>query len=224
MRFVFITLLIIHSGIVSAQRFYRTSGGELIFSRPVNNSPFPDAANQTRFSAFFHYNNNFHYNLTSAIGCFSGISISNIGFIYKVGDTTFKKRVYAIGIPLAIKFGNLSNNNFIFAGGEIEFPIHYKQKKIIGSHKLKYSTFFNDRVNPFLPSIFAGIQFKGGSCLKFRFYLSDFLNKEFVGSDFGLRTEYKNTHTQLFLLSLSFNLKKNKNKKVIINESRFALL
>lgn len=224
MRLSLIILVILHTSIVSAQKFYKTSGGELIFSRPVNNSPFANSSSRLRFSAFFHFNNNYHYNFSKSVGFYSGISVSNIGFVYKTGDTIYKKRAYTVGIPLALKFGKLDNDNFLFAGGEIEIPFHYKQKKILDIHKEKYNGFFDKRVNKLLPSIFAGIQFADGYSFKFRMYLTDFLNKEFTGTDFGYRVEYKNADSQLFLLSLSYNLKSNKIKKIIKNEERFAVL
>lgn len=219
-----LSFLIIQTGIISAQRFYRTSGGELIFSRPVNNSPFINSSAGLRFSAFFHFNNNYHFNFSKSVGLYSGLSVSNIGFVYKTGDTINKKRAYTLGIPLALKFGKLENDNFLFAGGELEVPFHYKQKKIVEHHKEKYNAFFDNRINPLLPSLFAGIQFSDGYCFKFRIYLTDFLNKEFSGVDFGSKVDYKNSDSQLFLLSLSYNLKSNKIKKIIKNEGRFAYL
>lgn len=224
MRLILLSLLIFQTGIISAQKFYRTSGGELIFSRPVNNSPFENTSARLRFSAFFHFNNNYHFNFSKSVGFYSGISVSNIGFIYKNGDTIYKKRAYTLGIPLALKFGKLENNNFLFAGGQIELPFHYKQKKMVENHKEKYNAFFDSRVNIILPSLFAGIQFSDGYCFKFRIYLTDFLNKEFSGNDFGSKVDYKNTDSQLFLLSLSYNLKSNKIKTIIKNEGRFAYL
>lgn len=222
MRNLIFVLLILHSGLIYSQRIYKTSGGELIFSRSVNNSPFLNTHSQMRVSAFLHFNNNYHFNFSKFIGCFSGISISNIGFAYKDGDTLYKRRTYNIGVPVALKFGKLDQENYLFAGAELEAPFHYKQKKIDDSGKDKYSAFFDNRVRNLLPSVFAGIQFSGGYCFKFRLYLTDYLNKNFKGTDFGLTTNYSNTDSKLFLLSLSFNLKENKIKKIIKNEGRFA--
>lgn len=222
MRSFLLLALVLFTGTIYAQKVYRTSGGELIFSRPVNNSPFPGSTSKTRFSAFLHYNNNFHYNYSKFSGVYTGVSVSNIGFIYQITDTTFKKRAYTLGFPLALKFGNLNKDNFIFLGGELEFPFHYKQKKKVDDQKNKYSAFFDKRVNNVLPSLFAGIQFSSGYCFKIRMYLNDFLNKNFDGTDFGTKIQYKNTDTKLFLISLSYNLKQNKIKKIIKNEGRYA--
>jgi hypothetical protein len=224
MKYIFLLILFLPCNFMIAQKIYKTSGGEFIFSRSVNNSPFLNASTKVRVSAFFHYNDNYHFNIADNFGLYSGFSVSNIGFIYKLNDTTFKKRAYTLGIPLAFKFGNLPNENYLFAGGELEFPFHYKQKMIIGDEKDKYSGFFDKRVNPVLPSVFAGIQFSSGFCFKIRVFLNDFLNKNFTGNDFGSVMSYKNTSSKIFLLSLSYNLKENKIKKIIKNEERYANL
>lgn len=219
-----ITALIILTLPLFSQKVYRTSGGELIFSRSVNNSPFPGTSSKTRISSFFHYNTSYHYNISNFLGCFAGASISNIGFIYSQADTIYKRRAYTLGFPVAIKAGKVNDDNFLFAGAEVEFPFHYKQKKIFDNQKSKYSAFFDDRVNKVLPSLFAGIQFRGGFSLKARLYLTDFLNNDFDGIDFGTKINYRNSDSRLFLLSLSFNLKENKIKKIIKNEDRYAYL
>lgn len=221
---IFLILLIIITSNSTYSQVYRTTSGELIFSRSLNNSPFPNTTSHIRISAFFHFNNNYHYDLTENLGVYSGFCISNIGFIYKNGDTIYKKRAYTLGVPLAIKFGNLKNNNFLFAGGELELPFHYKQKRIIDGQKIKYSSFFDERVNLILPSVFAGIQFSNGFCFKSRIYLKDFLNKEFSGIDFGSSIDYKENDSKLFMLSLSYTIKENKMKKMIKTDTKYASL
>lgn len=207
-----------------SQKVYRTSSGELIFSRSVNNSPFTGTSSKTRVSTFFHYNINYHYNFSNFLGCFAGASISNIGFKYSQADTIYKRRAYTLGFPLAFKAGKVNSENFLFAGAQVEFPFHYKQKKIFDQQKSKYSAFFDDRVNKVLPSFFAGIQFQGGVSLKAKLYLTDFLNTEFEGVDFGTKINYRNSDSRLFLISLSYNIKENKIKKIIKNEDRYAYL
>lgn len=225
MRLFFNLILLSVSLNLYSQKFYKTSGGELIFSRALTNTPIENSSSRLRFSAFFHYNQHYHYNFSDAVGCFSGFSISNIGFIYKSADTTFKKRAYTLGIPIGIKFGNLADDHYFFAGGEIEFPFHYKQKKMFDQRKYKYSSFFDDRTDRTLPSVFAGIQFQGGLCLKIRLYLSDFLNGNFKGNDFGSPVNYADINSRLYLISVSYNLKETKFKKIIKYENnRYATL
>lgn len=224
MRLIFSLLFIFLAGNIFSQKFYRTSGGELILSRTVNNNPVSNVDNRIRVSAFLHYNVNYHYNISGKFGIYTGISVSNIGFIYKNQDTTYKRRAYTVGVPIALKLGNLYNDNFLFAGGELEVPFHYKQKKITGREKNKYASFFDERVNILIPSLFAGIQFSEGLCFKFRLHLKDFLNKDFQGNDFGERVNYSNFNSQLFLISVSYNLKQVKIKKMVRDNERFANL
>lgn len=224
MRYTLLFVALCISITIKSQSIYHTSGGELIFSRSIK-SLYQNSSNRTRLSAFFHYNKNYHYNFTQFFGAYAGYSIANIGFIYNHGDTTYKKRAYTIGIPFAFKLGKLSSDHYLFAGGEIEFPFHYKQKRIYGDSKDKHSAFFDSRMNPVLPSLFAGIQFPEGLSFKLKIYLSDFLNKDFKGSDFGVRADYKNLESQLFLISLSYNLKQTKLKKIIKSDNnRYANL
>jgi hypothetical protein len=176
-------------------------------------------------SAFLHYSNNFHYNITNFFGIYSGISLANVGFIYTQEDTVYKKRAYTLGIPLAVKFGKLPSDHYLFIGGEIEFPILYKQKKIYDDVKRKYSSLFDKRMNSILPSVFAGIQFPDGLSFKLKIYLSDFLNEQFEGKDFGVFTNYKDIDSKIFLISLSYNLKKNNFKKIVKKDNnRYANL
>lgn len=222
--FTFLLASIAFSNVLS-QKYYTTSGGEFIFSRTVSNEPVQNSNSRTRFSAFFHFNQFYHYNLTESFGGFGGFSISNIGFIYEEKDTIFKKRVYTFGIPFGLKIGNLENERYLFGGGEIEFPFHYKQKRIYDGQKDKYAAFFDKRSNTMLPSLFAGVQFPSGLCLKFRYYLSDFLNKNFEGVDFGRKMDYSTIDSRIFILSISFNLKETKLKDIIKNENnRYANL
>lgn len=218
-------LIILIPGSAFSQKYYKTSGGELIFSRTINSEPLDHSSAGTRISAFLHINQYYHYNFGKVLGGFTGYSVSNIGFIYQNGDTTFKRRAYTIGVPVGIKVGNLNNDKYLFFGGEVELPFHYKQKRIVEDQKNKYTSFFDNRTNLIFPSVFAGIQLPGGLCLKFRVMLSDFLNKDFKGTDFGLKTDYKGTNTKLYLLSISFNLKETKIKNLVRNQNeRYACL
>jgi hypothetical protein len=226
MRYFLIILLASITSIVYSQKFYKTKGGEIIFSNSNLTSSIPNASSKIRFSAFFHYNTYYHYDINNVFGFFSGYSIRNIGLIYSISDTTFKKRTYTLGIPFSVKIGELNKNNYIFLGTEIEFPFHYKQKMIFGNQKNKYSSWFDSRVNFLFPSIFAGYNFKNGLSFKFKYYFKDFLNKNFKGMDFGNPANYSGITTKLFLVSISYNLKIKGIKSTMKNESnaKYAML
>jgi hypothetical protein len=73
-------------------------------------------------------------------------------------ETKIKRRSYPLAVPLALKFGNMKKDQFFFAGGEYEWTFLYKQKLFIDGEKFKHREWTSDRVNAFLPSVFAGIQ------------------------------------------------------------------
>ena len=64
--------------------------------------------NVVRFTAFFHFQEQFHYNFNKTFGLFTGFGVRNIGFINKIpvenaGFATMKQRSYSFGVPLALK-------------------------------------------------------------------------------------------------------------------------
>lgn len=164
---------------------------------------------------FFHQNVNYHYNLNNNVGMFTGIGVRNIGFIYSSGDSTFKKRAYTFGIPVAIKVGDLSKDVFLYFGGEVEIPFHFKEKLIVGKNKEKYGAWFDNRTNLLLPSVFIGTQFKSGISFKIKYYLKNFLNRDFNGTDFGEQVNYNSIDSRLIYVSVSFGLKSKSLKKMI---------
>jgi hypothetical protein len=86
----------------------------------------------------------------------------------------------------------------------------YKQKKFIDGEKYKFTEWTSDRVNPWIPSLFAGIQFPYGFNLKFKYYLDDFLNTDFTGQDFGQEVDYSQFQSSnIWYISLSFMINWN---------------
>jgi hypothetical protein len=55
-----------------------------------------------------------------------------------------------------------------------------------------------------------GVQFKGGTNLKFKYYLTGFFNKNFTETKNGVQTKpYENFDANVFYVSLNYNLFKN---------------
>jgi len=135
-------------------------------------------------------------------------------------DTKIKRRSYSLGFPLAFKLGSFNKNYFLYAGGEYEWMFHYKQKMFIDGNKVKYTEWNSDRVNTWIPSLFAGIQFPGGVNLKFKYYLDDFLNKDFQGKDFGQDVDYSRIESSnIWYISLAFVLSKRQIQNMMENPS-----
>ncbi len=216
---------------------YRSGGGEIIFSGADVQFNNVDVNTNTRFTLFFHVQQWANFDLTDHFGFFAGGSIRNVGLITEdlyqnVGfsnieetnpnwnkQTKVKRRSYALGIPVGFKFGNFDKNFFMYAGGEYEWMFAYKQKLFLDDNKTKYNEWFSDRVNPLVPSLFAGIQFPGGVNLKFKYYLKDFLNTDFRGTDFGQQVDYSQFQsTGIWYISVAIMLNNKQIKKLMEGE------
>ena len=226
--------MVIASVETNAQRIYHSNGGEIIFSGADVNFNGTNVNTNIRFTLFFHAQHHLNIDLTDNIGLFTGIGIRNVGLITEdryqnVGfsdidsehpnwnkNTKVKRRSYSLGFPLAIKLGSFGKNFFLFAGGEYEWMFHYKQKLFIDDNKVKFKEWTSDRVNPWVPSLFAGIQFPQGFRLKFKYYMDDFLNTSFTGEDFGQQVDYSQFEsTGMWYVSLAFMINKKQIQKMM---------
>ena len=228
-----ITGLLFTYGSVKSQDVYSTSGGELIFSWPEVSLNSGTADRAVRFTAFFHVGQFWNIDLNNNLGFYSGASIINIGMITNetlnnTDEYKIIRRVYTLGIPLALKLGSFKDNFFLFGGGEYEMAFHYKEKYWSNTfsrngHKTKYTSWFGDQTPRFLPSVYAGIQFPKGIRLKFKYYLTDFLNNKYTNSnEVSDLTRY--TKSQLFYFSLSWHLKSRRVKQKIARNTTVARL
>ena len=122
-------LLVFTTMLAGAQsKVYSLVGGEMIFSF----ASIDDGANQPgsvlRFSPVFNFQNNVHFDKSDKFGFYTGVNFRNVGFIYDVPNTGTRKkyRTYNIGIPIALKFGEMTKGYF-YAGYELEIPFNYKE-------------------------------------------------------------------------------------------------
>ncbi|HKL40748.1 MAG TPA: outer membrane beta-barrel protein [Cryomorphaceae bacterium] len=170
---------------------YVSFEGEMIFSFAEFQSPEGfDLEQNMRWSPVFNLAWHYNYDLTDYFGLNAGLGIRNVGFIVKSDqldpediDIDRKKyRTYNLGVPIGFKAGRLDQENplFLFAGYEVEFPFHYKEKEFDGGDKLRKRTdWFSDRTEDFQQSVFVGIQLPSGFSLKAKYYLTDFFNPDF---------------------------------------------
>ena len=223
---------------IMAQHVYPVTSGELIFSQSNTtfNQAFLDqypgaglSGNNVRFTAFFHLGQYIHCDFTDKIGFFSGLAVRNVGMItdetlptnvYTPGveiqyeNYNIIRRQYMLGVPLAIKLGSFKNHIYFFGGGEYEMAFHLKEKFWTGSFdrsgpKTKSMEWFSSQTPTFLPSVFTGVQFPRGINLKFKYYLTDFLNTDYKvstnsneGSPFSISDLTRYESSQLFYFSL----------------------
>jgi len=217
-----LALALISTGSHAQKRIYRSGGGEIILSGADVRFNNADVNTNMRFTLFFHTQQMINFDLTEYLGFYAGAAIRNVGLItddlyQNVGfsdidnshpnwnkSTKIKRRSYSLGFPVAVKLGAIKKQYFLYAGGEYEWMFHYKQKLFIDDNKTKYKEWTSDRVNPWIPSVFAGVQFPGGLNLKLKYYLNDFLNTDFVGQDFGENVDYSQFEsTGIWYISLS---------------------
>jgi hypothetical protein len=205
-----ISMISVSSLFAQRNKAYLTSGGDggiLSFSTVKRSGQ--SVSTIPRFTTFFNFGTNVHYDFTNNIGVFTGFNVKNIGLIMKdSANTRYKRRLYTLGIPVGIKLGNMNNGNFFFAGAEAGLAVNYKEKKFVnGDKKDKFNEWFSDRTPKILPSVFAGIRTKGVN-LKFQYYLNDFLNSNFSESVNGVTsTPYRNLESSVFFVTLGYDLK-----------------
>jgi hypothetical protein len=203
------------------QKFYMSSGGEMIFSWSNTTHPTSNEGSVLRWAPVFNFQSSINYDLGRAFGLMAGIAVRNQGYIYdfkNVDGARFKKkfRTYNLGIPVGIKIGNM-DGIYIFGGYEFELPFHYKEKTfdVDGSKINKFTSWFSDRNQKTMQSLFAGIQMKGGTQIKFKYYLTELHNQNFTTTTEDLyppsgdpNQPYKSLTSNVFYIALAWNISK----------------
>ncbi len=231
-KFFPVILFLVFPILLPAQekRIYHSSGGEIIFSGADVEYIGQSINTNVRFTLFFHTQHHVNLDLNNNIGLFTGFGIRNIGLIKEdeyqnIGfmgvdldhpdynkNAKIKRRSYSLGFPVALKLGSFRDHFFLYGGYEYEWMFHYKQKLFIDGEKHKFKEWTSDRVNSWIPAVFGGIQFPGGLNLKFKYYLEDFLNPGFTGTDFDEPVDYSNyTSSRIWYISVSFMI----NRKLV---------
>jgi hypothetical protein len=159
------------------REMYTVSATETILSWGNVESAGLETANIARFTPFINFGTQLHMDFSEKSGFYTGLTVRNVGIITDLNDSVrVKQRVYTVGIPVAFKVGDMDGNLFA-AGFEAEFAINYKQKVFVNEEKSKSNIWFSDRTNIFLPSVFAEVKSKYGNYIRFKYYLTDFLQE-----------------------------------------------
>ena len=215
--------LLITTLFLNAQGIYSTTSGEVIFQSSSVEKDNTDMNTNMRFTLFFHLGEFIHFDLTDNIGFFSGLGVRNVGLITEENDIKIKYRTYNLGIPLAIKVGSFDKNLYLFGGAEYEWMFAFKQKVFENDEKTKYVEWFSNRTPHFIPSVFAGIQFPYGMQVKFRYYLDNYLNHNYIGS--STYSDYTSFNkTQVWYISFSYMIRNRKIKEPKFIEKDVACL
>jgi hypothetical protein len=236
---VFFLALIKSSGVFAQKvKIYDVTTWEMIFSSgivqftDVFTAQYPNAEltkTDVRYTVFFHLGEYWNFDFGNHVGLYTGLGIRNIGLISderlpdfvgskKLIDYKIIRRLYTAGIPLAFKVGSFSEKLFVFAGGEYELALNYKEKYWTGTQtrtgsKTKGNSWFGDQTPELVPSVFAGVQLPGGVNIKFKYYLDDFLNNNFTkgintvnGQPYNISDLTRYKKSQVFYISLSWQI------------------
>jgi len=227
-RFVFIFLLMapvlfVHTA--KSQKVYPISSWESLFQWADVEHTGYSTNPRLRYTFFFNIGQYWHADLNNNIGIFSGLAVRNVGFIYDTDiPTKTIRRSYNLGVPLAIKLGVFDKHLYIFGGGEYELLLHYKGKRWDSNDrdgtKYKDTGWFSSKTERFIPSWFVGVQFPGGFNLKYKQYIGDFLNLDYVGNDLGNPSVHFSDYTRLTVhyISLSWQIRTDKVKDYMPTE------
>jgi len=206
MKSILYVLLFVALPLMAQKKTYSTTGGELIFSFASGDINGASISNTVRFSPFFNLQTIVHHDISEKFGFVTGFSIRNVGFIFDhpdSGNIYYKTRNYTLGLPIGLKVGR-SEGRFIMAGYEIEFPFAYKEKKFINDEKQKFDEWFSSRTPPIYHTLFFAIGLVEGTQLKFKYYLTNWFNKDYTAAD-GSKP-YADINANVFYISLSFQI------------------
>jgi len=192
---------------------YVTSGGELIFSLATIDQGGNKEGATLRFSPVVNFQVMLNKDVNKNFGLFTGLALRNVGYIlpnYKdISNLEYKKkfRSYNLGIPVGLKIGNL-DKTFFYGGYEIEFALSYKEKTYENGDKIdKITGWFSSRQELFQHGFFVGIQFPYAANLKFKYYLSEFHNRDYVNN--AGNKPYGALKSNIYYFSLCFFLFRN---------------
>lgn len=154
----------------------------LLSSSLMDNATERNKITVPRFTAipFLGFNVNFDFGKTA--GLYTGLNIKNIGFIEKFSqpDSTVKRRVYTIGVPLGLKIGDIKYGSYLILGGGVDFPFHYKEKGYTSrGNKTKINEWFSDRTPRIMPYVFVGAHLAPALAFKLQYYPTNFMNTNY---------------------------------------------
>lgn len=205
------------------KKFYASGEFAALFQTATIESPFSNQSLGTlRFTYGMNYTLHLNYDIQNWIGLYTGVGIKNIGFIEKapIKDSTIKRRLYSLTVPLGIKLGNVKKRSYAIIGGGIDLPLNYREKSFENrGDKIKYSEWFSDRVPQVMPYIFAGASLDPGITIKAYYYPQNFFNADYTQQlAFGVARPYANYNVNLLVFTFGFDINYNKKGKVVYEE------
>jgi hypothetical protein len=171
-----------------------------------------------RWSPVFNFGTNLNWDFSEKVGLYGGWNIRNIGMITRDSlgqQDKFKRRVYMFGVPVGLKLGNLQKQRFVFLGGEIGFPFHYKQKFFPNgnkSEKVRTREWFSERVNPITTAVFLGFHFSNRTTFKVQYFTNNFFNQDYAETSPGgaIVRPYANYRSNIFYFTFGYDFRVRK--------------
>ncbi len=193
-----------------ARKVYLSTGmdGYILSTSYLKKSFASEKLTTPRFTGFFHIGVNVNYDFSKKAGLFAGVSIKNIGFIEKFSnpDSTVKRRVYTIGIPVGLKLGNVTHGSYFLVGGGVDFPFNYKEKGFVKrSDKVKFNEWFSSRTPAVMPYVFIGAHLRPMFTAKLQYYPLNFLNTDFTEAGSMLKP-YFGYDVKLIMLTFGIDI------------------
>ncbi|MBC6367669.1 hypothetical protein [Algoriphagus sp. AK58] len=189
--------------------WYSVSSSETILSWGSVKATGLETSDIVRFSPVFNYAVTFHKDFNDKMGFYFGLDLRNVGLITELNDSVrVKQRTYNVGIPIALKFGDMKGN-LVGLGINNEFAVNYKQKTFVNEEKAKTNIWFSDRTNIYLPAAYFEFKSKTGTYFRFKYYLTDYL----IGENQAVNVagvNYRPTQSTLMYLSVGFMLDNRK--------------
>lgn len=206
-------LLIFSCSVFGQSRSYWAGGMDMNFSFADVEANGVKGDVLMRWAPVVNIHSYYNMDISTKFGFFTGLGISNVGYIYdnytepSTGNVYKKKfRSYNLGIPVALKFGDMSNW-CLYAGYEVEFPFVYKEKTFDSDDKIsKITGWFSDRQNSFQHGPFIGVWLPDGGTIKFKYYISEFHNQDFT--DASGNQPYAGLKSNIFYFSVGYLLEK----------------
>jgi hypothetical protein len=146
---------------------------------------FSPNTNGVRFSWFFNISQTYKHNFGKNVQLSTGVSLKNLGtsntYIATTNTIRSIERYYTIGIPVALRFGDIAKRKWFGLDGGLDLPINRKFKTwVVGDKRAtKVKTKIADtwdryNYNPIAPYVGASFCFNRIG-VKYSYYLNPFM-------------------------------------------------
>ena len=197
------------------KKLYTHTGLEMIFSFADVEQNGTSYGTPLRFTPVINIETFVATDISTHFGLFTGLAVRNVGYVFDeyhdfAENAIYQKkfRSYNLGVPVGFKIGDLKKL-FLYAGYEFEVAALYKEKTIEAGDKIDQKVeWFSDRQDLFQHGFLVGVQFPKGANLKFKYYLSDFHNQDFIDKD--NHKPYEGLNSNIFYFSFNIMLFRNR--------------